>query len=122
MEIEIEIKRIFLSGPVSSIIKEKSYISAVLAFEDAEKKLRELYPEAEIINPMKICKAGWSWLRCMMKCLCQLFWCDTMAQMHGWQNSRGSRIERCFAERWHLNIIRLWKYAGVTVIKTRRDY
>ena len=108
-------EKIFISGPVSSIIKDRGYMAAVLDFENAEARLNAKYPDAEIVNPMKICRAEWGWLRCMAKCLFKLYGCDTIAMMHNWQNSRVSRIERCFAVRWRMKIIRIFKTAIIEI-------
>ena len=121
METEIEIKLIFISGPVSAIIKERGYLAAVLDFENAETRINAKYPDAQVVNPMKVCKADWSWLRCMIRCLYELFFCDTICMMPGWRDSKGSRIEHRFARRWHLNILRIFKKDIVVLIK-REEY
>lgn len=108
-------EKIFISGPVSEIIESRGYLAAVLDFENAEARLNAKYPEATIVNPMKLCRAEWGWLRCMVKCLWNLYKCDSIALMQGWQNSRGSRIERCFAVRWRMKIIRIFKTAIIEI-------
>jgi hypothetical protein len=52
----------------------------------------------EVVNPMKICKKHWSWLRCMAKCLWAIIFCDKIHQLPGWQESRGARIEYKWAK------------------------
>lgn len=80
-------KYVFISGRVSGI----KYENAKKNFRKAEKlmELQGLYP----VNPLKLCKQDWSWLRCMIVCLWHLAKCDNVYFMRNYKKSRGARIE-----------------------------
>lgn len=80
-------KKVFISGRVSGI----KYENTKKNFRKAEKlvELQGLYP----VNPLKLCKPNWSWLRCMIVCLWNLAKCDNVYFMRNYKKSRGARIE-----------------------------
>lgn len=80
-------EKVFISGKVSGI----EYYVAYQTFANADRLLSQ--QGYNVINPMKICKKHWSWLRCMIKCLWAIMFCDKIYQLPGWQDSRGARIE-----------------------------
>lgn len=84
--------RVFISGKVSCI----EYYVAYQNFSNAERKLSA--QGYRVINPMKICKKRWSWLRCMARCLWAIISCDKIYQLPNWQESRGARIEYKWAK------------------------
>lgn len=79
--------KVFLSGQVSGL----EYYVAYQTFANADRLLSQ--QGYKVINPMKICKKHWSWLRCMAKCLWAIIFCDKIYQLPGWQESRGARME-----------------------------
>ena len=79
---------IYIAGKVSG----EPYWHAFLKFSAAEKKLK---PYGCTINPMRLCKRDWSWMRCMAVCLWVLvFRCNRIYLLHDWRDSKGARIER----------------------------
>ena len=79
--------KVFISGKVSGL----PYLVAYGNFSNAERTLAAM--GCEVVNPMKICKQDWSWLRCMIKCLWVIFFCKKVYQLPDWKDSRGARIE-----------------------------
>ena len=84
--------KVFISGKISGI----DYYVAYGKFANAERKLQQM--GYATVNPMKICKKRWSWLRCMIKCLWAIVWCDKVYQLSDWRDSRGARIEYRWAK------------------------
>lgn len=79
--------RVFVSGKVSG----EEYYAAYGKFANADRMLSAM--GYRVVNPMKICRRDWCWLRCMAKCLWALMFCDKMYQLPDWRESRGARIE-----------------------------
>ena len=79
--------KVFISGKISGL----NYHVAYGKFSNAERTLQQM--GYATVNPMKICKKNWSWVRCMIKCLWAIYFCDKIYQLPGWQESRGARIE-----------------------------
>lgn len=84
--------KVFLSGKISGM----PYLVAYGKFSNADRRLSQM--GYQVVNPMKICKKNWSWLRCMVKCLWAILWCDTIHQLDNWRESRGARIEYKWAK------------------------
>ena len=84
--------KIFISGKVSGI----EYYVAYQTFANADRMLSQ--QGYNVINPMKICKKRWSWLRCMAVCLWHLTWCHKIYQLDNWRDSCGARIEYKWAK------------------------
>jgi hypothetical protein len=79
--------KIYLAGKVSGLKWEHAYQNFYLA-EMANRN------RGHIINPMRICKANWSWIRCMIVCIYQLiFKCNRIYLQWNWTESRGAKIE-----------------------------
>ena len=57
----------------------------------------------KIVNPVKECPEGWSWWRCMVRCLRLLAGCEWVAMLPDWKDSRGARIEHRAAK-----LLRKW--------------
>ena len=79
--------KVFISGKVSDL----PYLVAYGNFANAERTLAAM--GYEVVNPMKICRKNWSWLRCMIKCLWAIFFCKKVYQLPDWKDSKGARIE-----------------------------
>lgn len=89
-----EIKSIYIAGAVTSDINEHGYLHCYQKFENAEKTVAKYFPGAKIYNPMKLCKADWSWMRCMVVCLWVLiFKCDLAVFLDDYKTSKGAMIE-----------------------------
>lgn len=84
--------KVFISGKVSGI----EYYVAYQTFANADRRLSSM--GYQVINPMKLCRKNWSWLRCMAKCLWAIYFCDKIYQLPNWQESRGARIEYKWAK------------------------
>ena len=84
--------KVFISGKVSDL----PYLVAYGNFSNAERTLASM--GYEVVNPMKICKRNWCWLRCMIKCLWAIFFCDKVHQLEDWKDSKGARIEYKWAK------------------------
>lgn len=85
-------EKVFISGKVSGI----EYYVAYQTFANAERLLSQ--QGYKVINPMKICKKHWSWVRCVVKCLWAIMFCSKIHQLPNWQESRGARIEYKWAK------------------------
>jgi hypothetical protein len=79
--------KIFISGRVSGI----KYRTAQKNFNALEKRYRK--EGFKVVNPLRLCKRRWSWLRCMAICLWNLVHCDMVHAMPNHRKSRGARIE-----------------------------
>lgn len=84
--------KVFISGKISGI----DYYVAYGKFCNADRKLSAM--GYEVVNPMKICKKHWSWVRCMIKCLWAICFCDKVHQLEDWKDSKGARIEYRWAK------------------------
>ena len=69
-----------------------------------------MFPNAKIHNPMNLCNADWSWLRCMVVCLFRLMFSDVVLVMPGSEESRGSRIEVRMARKLKKTIVKIMRY------------
>lgn len=83
---------VYIAGPISGL----EYSKAVAAFCHAEWKLRR-WGYLRIVNPTKLCREHWSWMRCMATCLLHLLPCANIYMLKGWETSRGARFERAVA-------------------------
>lgn len=79
--------KMYIAGRVSGI----NYNYAKRKFNKAEKYNRG--KGWNVINPTKICKKEWSWLRCMIVCLWYLMKCDAVYFLRNYKNSKGAIIE-----------------------------
>lgn len=96
--------RIYISGPISGIPHDV-YISN---FWIKEMELAKRYPDAEIFNPALAHNNMPGWMEhshYMELCKAELAWCDTVYFMKGWKESKGSRMERKWAEDMGLKIM-----------------
>ena len=84
--------KVFISGKVSGI----EYYVAYQTFANADRQLSSM--GYQVINPMKICRKNWSWVRCMAKCLWAITFCHKIYQLDNWKESRGARIEYKWAK------------------------
>lgn len=95
--------RIYIAGKVTMDVQENGYLNCFRKFNDAENYLQlgsdgfcnpDIYKKIKFYNPMKICKADWSWIRCMVVCLWVLvFKCDTIILLPDYKESKGALLE-----------------------------
>ena len=105
---------IYIAGAVTSDIKEHGYLHCYQKFENAEKTVAKYFPGAIIYNPMKLCKADWSWMRCMVVCLWVLLKkCDAIVLIDDYKTSKGAMIELRCAIRNHKTILRLEEFIAM---------
>ena len=84
--------KIYISGPISKQKIEKVRNK----FDKAEQKL--ISEGNEVINPLKINHLeGALWKDYMLRDIEELFKCDAIYMMEGWENSMGARIELSIA-------------------------
>lgn len=84
--------KVFISGKVSGM----EYYTAFSKFSEAEAILSRI--GYEVVNPTKLCRKNWSWIRCMIVCLWHLIGCKCVYQLDNWQESRGAKIEYKWAK------------------------
>jgi hypothetical protein len=87
------IKTIYLAGSITNNPMYK------IDFKHAEAQVRNLFPEAEIFNPVTLCeKEGITdWDECMAYTHLFLKQADTIALIGGWSESKGARLELSYA-------------------------
>lgn len=96
-------KSCYISGKITG----ESYISCYYKFRTEEEAIT-FSTGRKVVNPMKICKSHWSWLRCMIVCLWHLIThCDTIVMLDDWEKSKGATIELKVAKLLRYKII--WK-------------
>lgn len=85
--------KIYISGKITDT---EDYVDR---FNEAERQLKEIYPESEIENPVTFGKEveeqviNPEWKDYMKNCIVHLLDCDAIYLMEGWQNSKGARLE-----------------------------
>lgn len=79
--------RIYIAGKITGNDNWKS------DFLEAEKYLRERFPDAVIVNPLFIGSDQKSWKDNMVECIRMLITCDTIYLLRDWCMSKGARIE-----------------------------
>lgn len=84
--------RLYLAGPMTGL-PERNFP----AFNAEAARLRAL--GFDIVNPAEIHNgASMSWHDCMKVDIPLLLTCDGIALMEGWEQSKGARLERHYAE------------------------
>ena len=108
--------KIYISGPMTGI---ENYNAE--AFNAAEKKINELIPSAEVVNPIKLAKKVEFLIQnptygdYMCEDLIHLVKCDMVVCLEGFEKSKGCEIEICIAEKSgipvcrDINTISKWK-------------
>lgn len=104
--------RIYICGKISGL----PFCEADKNFQEAEKIIKERYPEAEVVNPIKMCKKiasayrlsaevfeDWNW--CMTVDFAELLTCDSIFLINGWQDSEGANIEVAIAKIRKMNFL-----------------
>jgi hypothetical protein len=92
--------KIYLSGKITGMENEAHYV-----FQNAEENLQKLYPDSEIINPMKLNHShNKKWESYMKVCIIELCKCDMIAMLPNWQDSRGAEMEMIIASNLNLHV------------------
>lgn len=94
-----EMKRIYISGPISRIDR-----AVYLAnFAKAEERLKAR--GYEVLNPTRLPPSRWLWIYkvlgyrlTLLYDLWHLLRCDGITMLDGWEQSRGARLEKATAE------------------------
>ena len=83
------IRRIYISGPITGTTDYKQ------RFEETEKKLKETFPDADIVNPVKITESleHFTHDEYLKVCIEALSCCNMIFLMRGWENSEGAKEE-----------------------------
>jgi hypothetical protein len=91
--------RMYLSGPITGMDRTV----AQGRFADAGHVLWQ--HGIECVNPLTLCSKGSDWHKCMradIKALCD---CTHIVMLHGWQESKGCRVELHLAHRLGIEIV-----------------
>jgi hypothetical protein len=99
--------KIYISGKISGLDKELAFSS----FEKAENILSEMFPDAELINPMKKVSENENktWKDYMIEDIALLFDCSHILMLDNWGDSRGAKLELVIAQELGLQV--LYQYA-----------
>lgn len=95
--------KLFISGRVSGLKPD----TVRKNFARVEKKYKAI--GYEVINPTKLCKKEWSWIRCMAVCLWNLAKCEYVYMIPNYKQSRGAKFELCFANLLGKTVVFGWK-------------
>ena len=93
-------ERIYIAGKITGDADYKVKLTAGVLH-----LLRLGWEYENIVNPVKECKEGWPWWRCMMRCLRLVSGCGWVAMLPDWNESRGARIEHRVAQMLGKDII-----------------
>ena len=82
-------RRIYISGPITGTTDYKQ------RFEETEKKLKETFPDADIVNPVKITESleHFTHDEYLKVCIAALSSCNMIFLMRGWEKSEGVKEE-----------------------------
>ena len=87
--------KIYISGPITGTT---DYMER---FQKAEEFLKELSPDADVINPAKVSAnlpESTGYEDYMKLSLCLLEMCDVIYMMKGWDDSKGALLEFQYAK------------------------
>jgi hypothetical protein len=89
--------KIYLSGKITGLPLHQ----ATQNFKEAEKRIKNLKPDAEVINPMELpgnADAERTWKECMVTDITYLILhCDCIYLQKNWYKSKGALIEHFIA-------------------------
>jgi hypothetical protein len=97
----MNIKRIYISGAITLDLEK-----APQKFDSAVKRVRELFPDAEPVNPMTLPHPPRAtWEEYMALDIAELKKCDAIYMLPCWTSSQGARLEHAIARKEGLTII-----------------
>lgn len=106
----MEVKRIYISGSITKDIE-----NAPRKFEEAEQIVRSLFPDYEIVNPMKLPHEPHStWEQFMALDIQELLKCNIIWMLEDWKESQGARLEYEMASRVGMTMI---EAKGIKIIE-----
>jgi hypothetical protein len=87
------LRRIYISGPITGTTDYKQ------RFEETERKLKETFPDADIVNPVKITESlvHFTHDEYLRVCIAALSCCNIIYIMKGWKHSAGACEEVKYA-------------------------
>lgn len=95
-------KKIYISGKITGIEEKAEKI-----FEATEHSLKTKYPDAEIINPIKLPhNHDKTWESYMREDIGALVKCDAICVLDNWRSSRGARLEVIIAKELKIKFVR----------------
>ena len=91
--------KIYLSGKITGLPLDEAQRIFNQAEEFVKGQLGDIYPDIEVINPMKEVpfKEGFEREDYMAKDIMILLQCDAIYMLPGWQESKGARLEHKIA-------------------------
>ena len=92
--------KIYISGPMTGYKNHN-----IEAFKRAEKYLREIFPDAEIVNPADNQGKCNTWVEYMKLDIKQLLECDSIYMLLGWNASNGANLELEIAQNLDFKIM-----------------
>lgn len=87
-------KKIYISGKITGL----DPVDAEKKFQEAEEFLKHVFPEKNIVNPMKSNWKNKTWEDYMIDDIKLLFECDAIFMLYDWKDSKGATIEHFIAE------------------------
>lgn len=85
--------KVYIAGKVSGLPVGETFIK----FAQAEWWLKA--GGHEVVNPLRLCSAGWDWAKCMRVCITELVKCDAICLLKDWGDSPGAVTEYYIASR-----------------------
>lgn len=85
--------RIYLSGKITGLDE----ITVKRNFDIAERNVILRFPQAEIVNPLKLVGYEPNWKIAMLKDIEALFDCTAIFMLSNWMDSKGAKIEHHIA-------------------------
>ena len=91
--------KVYIAGKVSGLPVGETFIK----FAQAEWWLKA--GGHEVVNPLRLCSAGWDWAKCMRVCITELVKCDAICLLKDWGDSPGAVTEHYVASRLGMRVM-----------------
>lgn len=92
-------KRIYIAGPIKNDSLYKDH------FKMVEEKLKRIFPDAKIVNPTSFEFTNFNYADYMKADIQLLIGCDTIYLLHGWEMSKGAKLEHDIATMLDMSIL-----------------